>query len=214
MRPHIIGIAGPSSSGKTELAKRLAEALAGTPIVSLDSYYRDLPGLPLEERAQSNFDCPDALEWELLREHLRALAQGLPIDEPSYDFAHHARTSEARRIQPAEFVILEGLFVLHWPELRDLLETKVYVETSAGTCFCRRLARDVAERGRTPESVRRQYEATVLPGAERFVWPSKRYADLIVSGEQPLAVSTAAVLAAVRTRDSAAAPVLPCPAGV
>ena len=173
MKPHIIGIAGPSSSGKTELARRLVVELPGTPVVSLDSYYRDLPGLPLEERAKSNFDRPDALEWELLREHLRALAQGRPFDEPAYDFTRHARTAETRRIEPAKYAIVEGLFVLYWPELRCLLDSKIYVETDAEVCFGRRLARDVAERGRTPESVRWQYDSTVLPGAERFVYPAK-----------------------------------------
>jgi uridine kinase len=198
MRPHIIGIAGPSSSGKTELARRLARELPGTSLVSLDSYYRDLPGMPLEERAQSNFDHPRALEWELLHEHLEAIAQGRAFDEPVYSFAHHARLAETRRIEPTEYVILEGLFVLYWPELRALLDTKVYVETDPAVCFQRRLARDVAERGRTPESVYKQYEATVRPGAEAFVYPTVQYADVVVSGERPFAVSTNAVLSAVR----------------
>jgi uridine kinase len=206
MKPHIIGIAGPSSSGKTELARQLVAKLPGAAIVSLDSYYRGMEEIPFERRKHSNFDHPDALEWELLHEHLQALAQGRAFEEPVYSFAAHARTSETRRIEPAGFVILEGLFVLHWPALRSALDTKVYVETDPGVCFRRRLDRDVAERGRTPESVREQYHLTVLPGAERFVFPTRQYADLVVSGEQPLAASTGAVLSALRKARTAGAP--------
>jgi uridine kinase len=194
MRPHIIGIAGPSSSGKTELAKQLCHRLPGTSIVSLDSYYRAISHLPLEERAKTNFDHPDALDWELLHEHLSDLAEGRPFEEPVYSFAEHTRLPGTRMIEPHEFVIVEGLFVFYWPELRDILDTKVFVQTDAEVCFQRRLKRDVAERGRTPESVREQYARTVLPGAEWFVYPTRKHADLIVSGEEPLDRSTAAVI--------------------
>ncbi len=204
MRPHIIGIAGPSSSGKTELARQLAKRLPGASIVSLDSYYRSMDDLPFEERKKANFDHPDALEWELLRDHLKAMAEGRSFDEPVYSFAGHARTSETKRIEPAEFMILEGLFVLHWPELRALLDTSVYVETDPDVCLARRLARDVAERGRTPESVREQYRATVLPGAQQFVYPTRDLADLVVSGEEPFENSTAAVMNAVKRAKAAA----------
>jgi len=165
MRPHIIGIAGPSSSGKTELARQLAVKIPGTPIVSLDSYYRGMEEIPLEERKKVNFDHPDALDWELLHVHLQDMANGRGFDEPVYSFADYARTAETRRIEPSEFVIVEGLFVLYWPELRGMLDTKVYVETDPGVCFERRLRRDVLERGRTEESVRAQYERTVQPSA-------------------------------------------------
>ncbi len=197
MKPHIIGIAGPSSSGKTELARQLARKLPGTSIVSLDSYYRGMEEIPLEARKKVNFDHPDAIEWPLLREHLEAMAAGLPFDEPVYSFADYARTAETRRIEPSEFVIVEGLFVFHWPELRELLDTKVYVETDPSVCFNRRLKRDVAERGRTPESVCEQYQRTVRPSAEWFVIPSRKFADLVVSGAEPLEHSTAAVLGAL-----------------
>jgi uridine kinase len=169
MKPHIIGIAGPSCSGKTELARQLARQLPDTSVVSLDSYYRGMEEIPLEARKTVNFDHPDALEWPLLREHLKAIAGGRPFDEPVYSFADYARTAETRRIEPSEFVIVEGLFVFHWPELRALLDTKVYVETDPGVCFNRRLKRDVAERGRTPESVCEQYEGTVRHADSRFV---------------------------------------------
>jgi uridine kinase len=205
MRPHIVGIAGPSSSGKTELARRLAEALPGTAIVSLDSYYRSWNHLSLHEREQLNFDHPDALDGELLKEHLQALAEGRAFEEPSYLFAHHTRGPGTRRIEPSEFVIVEGLFVLCWPELRAILNTTVFVETAPEVCYQRRLARDVAKRGRTPEFVRQQYERTVRPGAEQFVFPSRRHADLVVSGERPLSESVGTVLAALPKRRVATA---------
>ncbi len=197
MRAHIIGIAGPSSSGKTELSRQLIGNLPGTSIVSLDSYYRGMEEIPLAARKQVNFDHPDALDWELLHEHLQAIAAGRAFDEPVYSFADYARTGETKRIEPTEFLIVEGLFVLYWPELRGMLDTKVYVETDPAVCFDRRLRRDVAERGRTPESVREQYERTVRPGAEWFVIPTKKHADLVVSGEEPLAHSTATVIGAL-----------------
>jgi uridine kinase len=198
MRAHIIGIAGPSSSGKTELSRQLALRLPGTSIVSLDSYYRGMEEIPLAKRKKVNFDHPDALDWELLHEHLQAISQGRAFEEPVYSFADYARTGETKRIEPSEFLIVEGLFVLYWPELRGMLDTKVYVQTDPGVCYERRLRRDVAERGRTPESVREQYERTVRPSAEWFVHPTKKYADLVVSGEDPLADSTAVVINAVR----------------
>jgi uridine kinase len=204
MRAHIIGIAGPSSSGKTELAKQLVQKLPGTSIVSLDSYYRGLEEIPLEDRKKVNFDHPDALDWELLHEHLRAISAGRAFEEPVYSFADYARTRRTRRIEPSEFVIVEGLFVLYWPELRRMLETKVYVQTEPGVCFNRRLKRDVAERGRTPESVIEQYERTVRPSAEWFVLPTMKYADLVVSGEEPLAHSTARVIDALHQAKAAA----------
>jgi uridine kinase len=193
MTPHLIGIAGPSSSGKTELARRLIQHLPGTALVSLDSYYRGMEEIPIASRKEVNFDHPDALDWELLHEHLQAMAGGKGFAEPVYSFAEYARTSETRWIPPSEHIIVEGLFVLHWPELRGMLETKVYVQTDPAVCFERRMTRDVNERGRTVESVRRQYELTVLPGAEQFVVPTRKYADLVVSGEEPIERAVAAV---------------------
>jgi uridine kinase len=198
MRAHIIGIAGPSSSGKTELSRQLALRLPGTPIVSLDSYYRGMEEIPLAERKKVNFDHPDALDWELLHEHLQAIAKGRAFEEPVYSFADYARTDATKRIEASEFLIVEGLFVLYWPELRGMLDTKVYVQTDPDVCFDRRLRRDVAERGRTPKSVREQYERTVRPSAEWFVYPTKKNADLVVSGEEPLADSTTVVINALR----------------
>lgn len=203
MIPQIIGIAGVSSSGKSELAQQLAAKLAGTTIVSLDSYYRGMEDIPLAARKLVNFDHPHSIDWELLHQHVQAIANGLPFDEPVYSFVDYTRTAKTRRVEPGEFLILEGLFALCWPELRALLDTKVYVQTDAAVCFARRLSRDVSERGRTPESVRQQYETTVCPSAARFVLPTMQYADVLVSGEEPFDQSTAKVIGALRRTMSA-----------
>lgn len=179
------------------MARELASKLSGTTIVSLDSYYRGFAEIPLEARKKVNFDRPDALDWPLLHRHLELLASGKPFEEPVYSFADYARTARTNHIEPAEFLIVEGLFVFHWPELRSLIDTKIFVDTAASVCFNRRIQRDVAERGRTPDTVCEQYLRTVKPSAEWFVLPTRKFADLLVSGEDPLANSTAAVLGAI-----------------
>lgn len=197
MPPYLIAIAGPSCSGKSELSKRLSGELRA-PVVSLDSYYRELAHLPLEERARMNFDEPAALDEALLLAQVRALAAGRAIDRPVYDFSRHTRSGQFERIEPAPFVIVEGLLALYWPELRALYGTKVYIDAADDeVCFRRRLERDVRERGRTPESVYAQYQATVRPMAERYILPTRAWADLVVSGVEPLELSAAAVLAHV-----------------
>lgn len=185
MRPHLIGIAGPSCAGKSELARWLAARL-GAPVVNLDHYYVDMAELTLEERAKRNFDEPAALEHTLIIDHARSLAAGEPIQAPRYDFATHTRTHSEESIVPERYVILEGLFALHWPEVRDLMQTKLFVSAPDEVCFERRLARDVVERGRTPESVRWQFETTVQPMAHQHVLPAQSYADLVLLGTEPI----------------------------
>src|SRR5262245_26011622 len=162
MRTRIIGIAGPSGSGKSELSRRLSTVI-GAPIVSLDSYYRELGHLTLKEREATNFDEPDSLDDALLLEHCTALANGHAIDVPHYDFSCHNRIAGTQHIEPGDTVIVEGLFTLYWNDLRHLLRAGVYVDLEDEICYARRLARDVRERGRTPESVRSQYLSTVRP---------------------------------------------------
>jgi uridine kinase len=191
---HLIGIAGPSGSGKTELARALAGAL-GAPILSLDSYYRDLAHLPFEERAQTNFDVPDAIELDLLLAHLRSLAGGGEAEIPVYDFTRHLRTGRSRTVRAGDVGVLEGLWTLYWDDVRRLLGTKIYVDTADDVCFERRLVRDLRERGRSAESVAGQYAATTRPMARRYVLPARQFADVVVSGVAPVEESVRTIRA-------------------
>ena len=198
---HLIGIAGPSCAGKSELARWLSQALKA-PVFTLDSYYPDLAHLTYEERCRINFDEPAALDHELIRAHLADLASGKPVDKPVYDFTRHTRAAKVEHVVPGEFVVVEGLFALHWEDVRQLLRTKVYVGVPDEMCFQRRLERDVRERGRTPESVRRQYDTTVRPMAELHIHPTRIHADVEVSGDVPLESSGETVLDWIRRHRS------------
>jgi len=179
-RPMVLGIAGCSGSGKTTLARELAAQLNAT-LFPLDFYYNDLAHLTLDERKQVNYDHPDSVENDLLAAHVAELAKGESIDRPIYDFAAHTRViGETERIAPAAVVIVEGIFALHYEALRALYDFSIYVDCPEELCFKRRLARDVVERGRTPESVKEQYEATAKPMARQFVQPSAQHASLRV----------------------------------
>lgn len=194
---YIIGIAGPSGAGKSHLAQHLSQRLRA-PVLALDHYYRDLSHLAPDVRALMNFDEPTALEHDLLIEHVKHLRDGQSIEVPAYDFSRHTRSVQTWSLVPAPFAILEGLFALYWPELRELVSTAVYVEMDDNVCLQRRLERDVQERGRTPESVVSQYRSKVAPMAQRFVSPSSRYADVVVSGSVPIDSSISLVLNHVR----------------
>jgi uridine kinase len=178
----LIGIAGGSASGKTMVARRIHEELGSRRVVVVkqDSYYRDLSGMPEEERAHQNFDHPDAFDLGLLHAHLRDLIEGGFVDEPIYDFTHHQRLAETQRIGGAHVIVLEGILILADVDLRGLMDIKVYVDTEPDIRLLRRLRRDVEERGRTVSSVLDQYEHFVRPMHLQFVEPSKRYADVIV----------------------------------
>ncbi len=180
--PLLIGIAGGTGSGKTTVAKRIEEFFAGSRVVVLpqDAYYRSFDHLPFEERAAINYDHPDAFDTELLLSHLHRLRQGLPVERPVYDFKTHRRLPETVHVEPGDVVILEGILVLHDPRIRELLDIKIYVDTPDDLRFIRRLLRDVRERGRTMDSVVKQYLATVRLMHLEFVEPSKRYADVII----------------------------------
>lgn len=198
--PVVMGIAGASGSGKTTLALELARALNGLNF-PLDHYYRDLEHLPYEERVQQNFDDPDIIESLLLAAHVAALARGEPIERPVYDFATYTRVrSLTEPVRAGAFLLVEGLFALYYPELLPLYQLRVYVDTPDAVCFERRLKRDVEQRGRTPESVRQQYEATVRPASLQFVRPTARWADLVIDGTEALDWKVEQVLAAMRAR--------------
>lgn len=193
MDPYFIGIAGPSCSGKSEVSRRLARLLRA-PTLVIDHYYRDLACLPFEERIQTNFDDPASMDEELILEHARALKHGLDIDQPTYDFSRHTRADVVELIQSAPFVILEGLFALHWAGVRALIDTRVYIDADHDICLERRIFRDVRERGRTEESVRLQYEETVRPMCDCYVSPTKQFADLVLCGTDPIKQSVYRIL--------------------
>ena len=178
----IIGISGGTGSGKTTVANRILETVEASEVVFIqqDSYYRNLEELPRDYRELANFDHPDALDNNLLVEHVRKLKAGEPIELPSYDFKTHHRLSETRYVEPKPIVIVEGILIFADPRLLAQLDIKVFVDTPDDIRFIRRLRRDLAERARTVESVIEQYLATVRPMHMQFVEPSKRYADVII----------------------------------
>lgn len=178
----ILGIAGGSGSGKTTVALRLLEHFPNEKVAILhhDSYYRDRSDLPPAERGRLNFDHPDSFENELLVRHLEALRAGERVEQPVYSYETHSRSGATLPVGPAGLVILEGITVLAIPELRDLMDIKLYVDCDADERLVRRLLRDLHERGRSVHSVLEQYRATVRPMHLQFVEPSKRWADLVI----------------------------------
>jgi uridine kinase len=180
--PVVIGVAGGSGSGKTTVVRRIVESLGPDEVVVLDHdrYYRDRTDLRLEERAALNYDHPDSLETDLLVHHVRELKAGKAVEVPTYDFARYARRSDTQHHEPRRVIIVEGILIYSDAALRELMDVKLFVDADADTRFIRRLQRDVAERGRTMESVIDQYLGTVKPMHFEFVEPTKRYADLII----------------------------------
>jgi uridine kinase len=178
----IIGISGGTGSGKTTVANRILESVSASEVVFIqqDSYYRNLTDLPLDYRGVANFDHPGALDNELLINHLRRLKSGEPIELPLYDFKTNSRLNETRKVEPKPIVILEGILIFAEPRLLEQMDIKVFVDTPDDIRFIRRLRRDLAERGRTLDSVIEQYIGTVRPMHIQFVEPSKRHADVII----------------------------------
>lgn len=177
----VIGIAGGTGSGKTTLMNNLISQFADVvTILSHDNYYKRHDELTYEQRCLLNYDEPDALETDLMARHLDQLRQGQPIDCPVYDFTLHNRSEKTIRIVPKKVIIVEGILIFENKELRDLMDIRIFVDTDADVRLCRRIKRDVTKRGRTLESVLNQYLQTVKPMHERYVEPSKKYADLVV----------------------------------
>lgn len=181
-RPLVIGICGGTGSGKTTITDRIIQAFSEDKVAVLqqDNYYKDLPGLPLEERKKQNFDHPDSMDTPLLVEHIRSLRRGVTIERPTYDFTDYRRLPQTVRIEPKPALIIEGILIFENKAVRDLMDIKIFVDTDADIRFIRRLVRDLQERGRTVDSVIQQYQATVRPMHMEFVEPSKRYADVII----------------------------------
>ena len=179
----IICITGPSGSGKTTFSKKIIPALLNeTILISQDSYYKDLSYLTLKERASQNFDHPNALDLDLLKSHLIALKNGKNITQPIYDFNSHSRLSESKLIQPKEIIIVEGTLVLSKPMLHKLYDMIIYMDQNQNTCLERRIKRDIVERGRTKENVLEQYNESVKPMFEKFIYPCRKIAHEIIPG--------------------------------
>jgi len=181
-KPLIIGIAGGSGSGKSTVARKVAEALSQSSVafLDMDAYYRNFAHLPMEERKRVNWDHPEAFDTELLVSQVRALCAGRSVDKPVYDFVSHTRSARTQRVDPADVVVLDGILLFVDEALRTLCDIKVFVDADADIRLVRRLKRDVMKRGRTLEEVIAQYLETVHPMHLQFVEPSKRYADVIV----------------------------------
>ena len=177
----LIGIVGGSGSGKTTLANHMAEIHKGNvTIISQDSYYKDLSHLPLKERAKTNFDAPDAIDFKALLQDIKDLKSGKTIQKPLYDFAKHTRQKQGETLSPKHIIIIEGILLFTNKELRDLLDIKIFVDASPEERLLRRIDRDIKERGRTFQSVQKQYLETVAPMYEEHVLPTKKYANIIV----------------------------------
>jgi len=181
----IIGIAGGTGSGKTTLVAKIAEKMSQEVLViSQDSYYKDNAHLSYEERCTINFDHPNALDFELLFQHLNALKKGQNIEQPIYSFIEHTRMKETLTISPKKVILLEGILVLANSNVRSLMDAKIFVDADSDERLIRRLKRDVAERGRTVTEVLDRYQNTMKPMHEAFIEPSKSYADLIIPHNQ------------------------------
>lgn len=178
----IIGIAGGTGSGKTTVVKKLVERLPEQQVVILpqDSYYKDNSDKPLEERLEMNFDHPDSIEWELLVKHLKLLKKGQSIEQPIYSYLTCTRAKETIPIKPCKVVIVEGILILTHPQVRDLLDLKVFVDADPDDRLIRVINRDIVERGRSVNKVMERYEQTVKPMHLQFIEPTKRFANLIV----------------------------------
>lgn len=181
--PMLIGIAGGTGSGKSTFANGLKKLFPDDiTIISYDNYYKPQDHLSMEERIQTNYDCPDALDTDLLVKHLRQLLSGECVDIPNYDFCHHTRCKELTRLSPTPVIIVDGILTFHDARLRELFDIKIFADADADERILRRLRRDVAERGRDIDGVINQYVSTVKVMHGIYVEPTKKYADIIVNG--------------------------------
>jgi len=198
--PVCVGLAGGTGAGKSALAEALAQALGSERVLRIpqDAYYRDRAELPFDALARLNFDHPDALETELLVAHLAELRAGRGVELPVYDFARHRRAAETRRAEPRELVVVDGILALADGALRACFDLRVFVDAPERLRLDRRVTRDVAERGRSAESVRAQFAATVRPMHEAFVEPSRAHADVVLENASELARACEPLLARVR----------------
>ncbi|HEX6964953.1 MAG TPA: uridine kinase [Gemmatimonadaceae bacterium] len=181
-QPLILGVAGGSGSGKSTVARKVAESLdhASVAFLDMDAYYRNMTHLSHEERRRVNWDHPDALDLELFVEHLECLAAGRPIAKPVYDFVNHVRASQTVHVAPADLIVADGILLFVDARVRELCDVKIYVDADADIRLIRRITRDLRVRGRTLDDILEQYVSTVRPMHLEFVEPTKRYADVII----------------------------------
>jgi uridine kinase len=202
MKPLIIGIAGGTGSGKSTVARRIAEALtpASVAFLDMDAYYRNFTQLPIEERRKVNWDHPDAFDLDLLVAHLDELAGGRPIDKPVYDFVHHLRAEETKPVAPADVIVIDGILLFVDERVRERCDVKVFVDADADERLIRRIRRDTKVRGRPLGEILDQYLTTVQPMHLQFVEPSKRYADLIIPRGGHNTVAIDVIIATIHRR--------------
>jgi uridine kinase len=201
MKPLIIGIAGGTGSGKSTVARKVADALDASSVafIDMDAYYNNYAHLALEERRRINWDHPNAFDWELLLAHLQQLAAGKAIEKPQYDFVAHLRQPASIRVSAADVVVIDGILLLSDARIRELCDVKVFVDTDADIRLIRRLRRDILERGRPLDEILDQYLTTVQPMHLEFVEPNKRYADVIVPRGGHNEVAIAMIVAKIRS---------------
>jgi uridine kinase len=201
-KPLIIGIAGGSGSGKSTVARNVAENLGELSVafIDMDAYYRNFVDLPLDERRHLNWDHPDAYDFDLLTEHLAALSQRQCIDKPVYDFVTHLRSRETRPVDPSDVIVIDGILLFVDERVRDLCDVKVFVDADADVRLIRRIQRDIKSRGRPLAEIIEQYLSTVQPMHLQFVEPSKRYADIIVPRGGNNSVAIEMIVAKIKQR--------------
>ncbi len=200
--PLIIGIAGGSGSGKSTVARNVADALTSLSVafIDMDAYYRNFSEMPLEERRRFNWDHPDAFDFDLLTAHLERLANRETIDKPVYDFVSHLRSADAVTVPPSDVIVIDGILLFVDPRVRDLCAVKVFVDADADVRLIRRLKRDISSRGRPVDEIIEQYLSTVQPMHLQFVEPSKRYADIIVPRGGHNSVAIEMIVAKIKQR--------------
>lgn len=197
-KPLVLGFAGPTCTGKTTVASSIARKLGGQ-VISLESYYLDQTHLSMSERMKANYDAPDSIDRALLVEHVESLASGRDIQVPIYDFAEHTRVpGRCQPVKSCPVLIVEGILVLHWFDLRAMFDKSFYFDAPSELCLQRRRVRDIVERERAHEFVVRQYQEKVLPMAERYVFPTKSFADVVIDARRSLNDIETEVLTQIR----------------
>ena len=202
LKPLIIGIAGGSGSGKSTVARNVAELLTTSSVafIDMDAYYKNFTSLSLDERRKLNWDHPDAFDYDLLCSHLEALSKRNAIDKPEYDFVTHLRREKPTRVESADVIVIDGILLFVDDRVRDLCDVKVFVDADADIRLIRRIERDTHERGRPLDEIIEQYLSTVQPMHQEFVEPSKRYADVIVPRGGHNAIAIEMIVAKIQRR--------------